>query len=130
VNEVALRIRRMLHGRLPSDGRSHDQNCGLSSDRNLLHEPMVCAGTVRDPVALGYDLRVIYAALIDAMVIGYFRHRGVLVAFVGAIGNPPIALPISDTFLASDIDAKVLRSITSSSAVISGRITSSNKPLS
>jgi hypothetical protein len=45
------------------------------------------------------------------MVIGDVCHLGVLVAFVGAIGNPPIepALPISDTFLAADIDAKVLR---------------------
>jgi hypothetical protein len=45
------------------------------------------------------------------MVIGHFSDFLDLVAFVGAIGNPPIelALPISDTFLAAEIDAKVSR---------------------
>jgi hypothetical protein len=66
---------------------------------------------MRDPFALVYDLGAVCAAHVAAMVIGYFRHRGVLVAFVGAIGNPPIepALPISDTLLTAEIDAKVLR---------------------
>jgi hypothetical protein len=72
---------------------------------------MVWACAVRHIFALVYNLRAVYAAHVGTMVIGHVGHTGVLVAFVGAISNPPTepALPITDTFLAADIDAKVLR---------------------
>ena len=70
---------------------------------------MVCAGAVRHHYALAYDLRAVDAAHVAAMVIGHFGHFVVLVAFVGAIGNPPIVLPIADTVFAADIDAMIVR---------------------
>jgi hypothetical protein len=53
---------------------------------------MVCAGAVRHHYALSYDLRAVDAPHVAAMVIGHFGHFEILVAFVGAIGNPPIVL--------------------------------------
>ena len=64
----------------------------------------------RDNTApLAYDLRAVYAAHVAAMVIGHVCHFEVRVAFVGAIGNPPIVLPIADTVLAAYIDAMIVR---------------------
>lgn len=79
------------------------------SDRDLLNEPMVRTRAVRYHYTLGYDLRAVDAAHVAAMVIGHFGHFEVLVAFVGAIGNPPIVLPIADTVFAADIDAMIVR---------------------
>jgi hypothetical protein len=72
---------------------------------------MVWTRAVQLIFTLVHKLRAVYAAYVGAMVIGHVCHPGILVAFVGAVGNPPIepALPISDTFLAAEIDAKVLR---------------------
>ena len=79
------------------------------SDRDLLNGPMVCACAVRHHYTLIYDLRAVDATHIVAMVIGHFGHFEVLVAFVGAIGNPPIVLPIADTVFAANIDAMIVR---------------------
>jgi hypothetical protein len=43
------------------------------------------------------------------MVIGHFCRFEVRVAFVGAIGNLPIALPVANTFPATYIDAETDR---------------------
>jgi hypothetical protein len=70
---------------------------------------MMRAGAGGHNYALANNLRAVYAAHIAAMVVGHFSDFWALVAFMGAISNPPIALPIADTVLAADIDAKIVR---------------------
>lgn len=45
---------------------------------------------MRHHYALAHNLRAVFAALVAAMVIGHLLHFEVRVAFVGAMGNPPI----------------------------------------
>ena len=70
---------------------------------------MVRTRAVRYHYTLGYDLRAVDAAHVAAMVIGHFGHFEVLVAFVGAIGNPPITLPVANAFLAASSTAAIVR---------------------